>query len=67
MRPNVRDKYGDAPLHYALREDAVLIVKILLKGGADANLKDRRGRTPLNIASGVDTELEKIVKEYGGR
>ena len=65
--PNVRDKRGDTPLHYALRENASFMVKILLKGGADPNMADHNGKTPLKIASSVDSELEKMIKGYGGK
>ena len=65
--PNLRDSKGDVPLHYALREDAQLIVSELLKHGADANIKDHRGKTPLEIAESVSSELESMVKQYGGK
>ncbi|MFP4014540.1 MAG: ankyrin repeat domain-containing protein, partial [Chitinispirillaceae bacterium] len=55
-----------APLHYALRNNQVLIVKGLLEKGANPNMKDRRGRTPLQIARSVDSELERLVKAKGG-
>jgi serine/threonine protein kinase len=65
--PNIRDSNGDVPLHYALREDAQLIASELLKHGADANIKDHRGKTPLEIAGSASSELESMVKQYGGR
>jgi hypothetical protein len=65
--PNIRDNKGDTPLHYALKEDAQLIVRELLKHGADPNVKDHLGKTPLQIAESVSSELESMVKQYGGR
>jgi serine/threonine protein kinase len=64
---NVRDNRGDAPLHYALRADERLMVRELLQHGADPNIKDRRGKTPLTIAGSVNSELESMIKEFGGR
>jgi predicted Ser/Thr protein kinase len=65
--PNLRDSKGDVPLHYALREDAQLIVSELLKHGADANIKDHRGKTPLEIAGSISSELESMVRQFGGK
>jgi predicted Ser/Thr protein kinase len=65
--PNIHDSKGDVPLHYALREDAQLIVSELLKHGADANIKDHRGKTPLEIAGSISSELESMVRQYGGK
>lgn len=64
--PDCRDGKGDTPLHYALREGATLMVNKLMENGADPNLPDHRGRSPLKIAESVDSELEKIIRKYGG-
>ena len=65
--PNVRDKRGDMPLHYALRGNEQFMVTLLLQKGADPNAPDYRGKTPLQIAASIDSELEKMVRKYGGR
>jgi serine/threonine protein kinase len=64
---NARDGKGDTPLHYALREGATYMAEQLLKGGADPNRKDHRGKTGLAIAASVDSRLEALVKQYGGK
>jgi len=48
--PNALDKSGVAPLHRAVRTRSSPAVRALLSGGADVNLKNGRGSTPLNLA-----------------
>ncbi len=49
--PNVRDKQGMTPLHYAAYRGDAACAKALLKGGADPNAKDSIGMTPLHDAA----------------
>ena len=63
---NARDARGDTPLHYALREGATYMAEKLLEGGADPNLPDHQGKTGLTIARSVDSQLETMVRRYGG-
>jgi ankyrin repeat protein len=46
-RPDADDA---APLHYGLKEGAVIALRTLLKLGADPNLKNAAGDRPLHIA-----------------
>ena len=48
--PSPKDGDGDTPLHLAARQDAVEILAILLKYGADTKAKNRLGETPLDTA-----------------
>ena len=48
--PNVKNMYGDTPLHQATNPDTNdEFIKILLENGADPNVKDKFGRTPLHF------------------
>ncbi|CAB0040645.1 unnamed protein product [Trichogramma brassicae] len=67
---DARDKSGDTPLHYALRYDNARTAETLLRRGANPNLVDALGSTPLQIVcQGGQVELVKlffrIVDETG--
>lgn len=47
--PNALDKSGVAPLHRAVRQRCTGAVRALLAGGADVNLKNKTGSTPLRL------------------
>lgn len=50
-RLNVRDReYYRTPLHWACIHRAHKIVNALLQAGADRNVKDKKGRTPLDYS-----------------
>lgn len=57
---------GTNPLHYAILEDNIEIVKILVEYGADVNLKNNN-YTPCMSATFVgNLEIIKLLVEYGG-
>lgn len=43
-------KAGSAPLHTAVATDDLALVQLLLQAGADGNLKNYEGKTPLQMA-----------------
>ena len=47
---NAVDKVGRTPLHYAAEMGHDAIVKALLAAGADAQVRDRDGKTPADLA-----------------
>ena len=47
---NVRNKKGSSPLHLAVQECDRVKVELLLRYGANTNLKDGKGRTPSQLA-----------------
>lgn len=46
----------EAPLEAGAKKDEEEIVRILMRNGADAELKDKRGMTPLHIAAAQSSE-----------
>ena len=56
---NARNKYGSAPLHLGLENDATQeMVATLLDAGADVNAHDQDGKTPLHYAVEIDLTQE---------
>lgn len=51
---NTRDKLGRTLLHYSSCKSQVEIVQQLLEKGANPNLKDKNGNTPLHWCGHVD-------------
>lgn len=49
LGPNVSDENGSTPLHLAVEMAQLEAIKQLLKEGADAEAKDIKGRTPLEV------------------
>jgi hypothetical protein len=49
MDPNCIDKEGNSPLHLAARCGFDLVVRELLKGGANSNLKNKLGQLPADL------------------
>jgi len=52
LSPNVRDNYGDTPLHDAAKFGHTKVVEILLEGGADKSIKNNEGKDALSLAQG---------------
>ena len=62
--PNVRNRHGRTPLHYAIMLDGPL--GLLLDHGADPNARDKDGKTPLHYAvARRDRYGVKLLLEYG--
>lgn len=68
---NSQDKYGDTPLHLAAKWSNFPIFRLLLRAGADANLKNADHYTPLHTIilhtkSSVATKLatELLLTKY---
>ena len=60
IRINCRDKQGKTPLLIAVNSDKADVVKIFLKDGANPNIKDNNGKSPL------DYNYENIVEQSRG-
>ncbi|MGZ9166828.1 MAG: ankyrin repeat domain-containing protein, partial [Anaerolineales bacterium] len=48
--PNVREQGGYMPLHAAAQNGDEGMIRALLYGGADLNVKSNDGKTPLDLA-----------------
>jgi ankyrin repeat protein len=77
--PNAVDKSGVTPLHRAVRTRCAAAVRVLLAGGADARRANKRGSTPMLLASqntgrggsgspeakAQQQEILRLLKDYG--
>lgn len=65
---NFQDKNGYSYLHCAVQVNSLEITTLLINKGADIDIKDRFGKTPLMVAisdyNGDDTMI-KLLLEYG--
>uniref|UniRef100_A0ABD2WK27 Uncharacterized protein n=1 Tax=Trichogramma kaykai TaxID=54128 RepID=A0ABD2WK27_9HYME len=66
VRVDARDRWGNTPLHLALRFDCRQTVKSLLDRDADPNLPNESGETPLHVACQAKGEERKLAKMLFG-
>jgi ankyrin repeat protein len=74
LDPNAVTPTGDAALHLTVPSGFNHVVQALVDGGADVNIKNRRGETPTKIASGysaaggqhVQESTVALLKKLGG-
>ncbi|MFZ2956022.1 MAG: ankyrin repeat domain-containing protein [Candidatus Ozemobacteraceae bacterium] len=60
---NCLDEEGNTPLHQAARNGQKMIVELLLKNGADKQIKNMWDQTPLDLAvKQKATEIERLLK-----
>jgi uncharacterized protein len=63
---NVKNKYGETPLHWAVFRGKTRISKFLMKNNADINAKDAIGDAPLDIAiKKGHTAIAQALKDLG--
>jgi ankyrin repeat protein len=66
--PNIIDQLGWSPLHYAAQNYSVLIGKLLIQYGANLEIKDKYGNTPLwraVFSSQGNGDFITLLIEYG--
>ena len=68
LKPESVDRYGQTPLHYAVRYANKPAIKLLLEAGADPNATDSgHGNTPLHLAATIGvTDFIKDLITAGG-
>jgi ankyrin repeat protein len=57
---------GDTPLHYAASRSSEEVVRLLLAAGADKNVVNRDGLTPLALALNEGTDAAMLLAGEGG-
>ena len=60
---DTQDKYGNTPLHYAVKCGSLEMVKLLVEAGADIKTRNQANMTPLHIAIYMWV-LEKRKKKW---
>ena len=64
VNPNIQNRNGRTPLHYACRMGASEIVKYLLSTGkVDPSVRDHKGQTPLMFTS--DPQTIRVLLDHG--
>ena len=61
--PDLQDDFGDAALHYAVRESKKEAVELLIEHGASLDIKNNQGHTPLDLAT--NDEIAVMLREAG--
>ena len=62
---NPIDIYGDTPLHNAALKGHIKTVSLLLKKGADRNIKNSEKETPYDLATNPDIQKMLIIPSCG--
>ena len=55
--PNFRNELGYCAIHYACHKNNVEAVKVLLKHGANCNVRNKKGNTPLHYTNSLEIIL----------
>jgi ankyrin repeat protein len=65
---DIRNRYGETPLHQALRWGEIELVRLFLEHGADPNLANRYDETPSEMALRFEEpEIVELLSEYGAQ
>jgi DNA-binding transcriptional ArsR family regulator len=51
ISPNEVNKFGQTPLHFAFKKGNKVIIDLLIKNGGDLNIKDNKGKKPIDYGS----------------
>ena len=62
---NITNNVGETPLHYAVRNKNIRLVKLLLENNANLYQKDEFGNTPYSlIINTKENEIYFAIKQY---
>ena len=65
---DIRNRYGETPLHQALRWGEIQLVRLFLERGADPNLANRYDDAPFEMALRFEQpEIAGLLSEYGAK
>lgn len=64
--PNIKNKYGETPVHIAARNDFDDIMELLLEFGGDVTIKNNHQRSALNLATTLKSKKVLRVIENSG-
>jgi len=59
---NLQDSTGQTAAHYAALVGNSEILEVLLKNGADVNIRDEDDQTPLDVAA--DDEIKHTLEKF---
>ena len=65
MAVDVTDKEGLTALYRAAHNDQKETVSLLLGGGANVNIRDKWGNTPLDVT--LSDEIADLLRKHGGK
>lgn len=64
--PNVKNRYGETPVHIAARNDMDEIMELLLEFGGDVTIKNNHQRSALNLATTLKSKKVLRMIENSG-
>ena len=73
---DAKNDYGSTPLHKAVIGGNVVLAELLISFGADVNVKDKGGITPLALTVIIDDnffvfmgnkEIQDLLKQHGAK
>ena len=65
--PNVKNRNGETPIHWASKMSSVLSLSVLLMNGADVNAQDNSGSTAMHYAAlrGIPEVVPMLLSAHG--
>ena len=56
---NAKNKFGETPLHIAVKRENEILVKSIYKSGADTTIEDNKGLMPYSVKN--NSRIRKIL------